>query len=129
MAKLTFTNPPGAPVPGSRYSQAALVEGSGRRLVISGQIGVTPSGEILADPVAQIRQALDNLAAILDAHGMTARNIVKVVVLLTDRALIKDWRATREAAFGDHAPASTLMIVAGLADPRFVVEVEAEAVD
>jgi enamine deaminase RidA (YjgF/YER057c/UK114 family) len=129
MAKLTFTNPPGAPVPGSRYSQAALVEGPGRRLVISGQIGVTPSGEILADPVAQIRQALDNLAAILDAHGMTARNIVKVVVLLTDRALIKDWRAIREAAFGDHAPASTLMIVAGLADPRFAVEVEAEAVD
>jgi enamine deaminase RidA (YjgF/YER057c/UK114 family) len=55
-------------------------------------------------------------------------NIVKTTVFLTDRALLSAFRAARGAVFGDHAPASTLLFIAGLADPRFMVEIEAEAV-
>jgi enamine deaminase RidA (YjgF/YER057c/UK114 family) len=125
---VTFANPDGVHAPGSRYSHAALVEGPGRRLVVSGQIGVAPDGAVAAGGQAQIAQALANLGAILAAHGMGPAQIVKMGVFLTDRALIPVWRAEREGFLGAHAPASTLLVVAGLADPRFVFEVEAEAV-
>ena len=124
---VTFANPPGVHMPGSRYSHAALVEGPGRRLVISGQIGVAPDGTVAAGGEAQIAQALANLGAILAAHGMAPGHIVKMGVFLTDRALVPAWRAQRERLLGQHAPASTLLVVAGLVDPRFVFEVEAEA--
>lgn len=125
---VTFSNPEGVHAPGSRYSHAALVEGPGRRLVISGQIGVRPDGSIASGGEAQVAQALANLGAILAAHGMGPANIVKMGVFLTDRALIGPWRAEREKFLGTLAPTSTLLLVAGLADPRFVFEVEAEAV-
>ncbi len=125
---VTFSNPEGVHAPGSRYSHAALVEGPGRRLVISGQIGVRPDGSIASGGEAQVAQALANLGAILAAHGMGPANIVKMGVFLTDRALIGPWWAEREKFLGTLAPTSTLLLVAGLADPRFVFEVEAEAV-
>jgi 2-iminobutanoate/2-iminopropanoate deaminase len=124
---VAFANPAGVHAPGSRYSHAALVEGPGRRLVISGQIGVAPDGTVAAGGEAQIGQALANMGAILAAHGMTPGHIVKMGVFLTDRALIPAWRAQREGFLGGHAPTSTLLVVAGLADPRYVFEVEAEA--
>ena len=126
---ISFSNPDGVFPPGSRYSHAALVEGGGRRLVVSGQVGLTPDGHLDNDPEEQMRQALANLAAILSAHGMGLGNVVKITAFLTDRELVSLWRETRIAFFGDHEPASTLLIVAGLADPRFQVEVEAEAAD
>jgi len=122
-----FSNPPGMHTPGSRYSHAALVQGE-RRLVISGQIGVRPDGSVVEDGPGQIAQALANLGTILAAHGMGPANILKLGVFLTDRELIPAWRVHREALLGTLAPTSTLLLVAGLADPRFVFEVEAEAV-
>ncbi|WP_424811475.1 RidA family protein [Roseococcus sp. YIM B11640] len=124
---ITFSNPPGAPQPASRYSQAALVEGPGKRLVISGQVGVALDGTVPPGGKAQIAQALANLKAVLAAHGATTADIVKITVFLTETALVGAWRAARDAAMEGAAPTSTLLIVAGLADPRFVVEVEAEA--
>lgn len=129
---VTFSNPPGVHDTGGRYSHAALMEGPdgsvGRRLVLSGQVGTAPDGTIVAGGEAQIVQALANLGAILAAHGMGPANIVKMGVFLTDRALIPVWRVERAKFLGALAPASTLLLVAGLADPRFVFEVEAEAV-
>lgn len=124
---LTFGNPPGVHTPGGRYVHTALVEGPGRRLVISGQIGVAPDGTVVAGGEDQIAQALRNLRTILEAHGMAPEHVVKLGVFLTDRALIPAWRVQRDAILGPIAPVSTLLIVAGLADPRFVFEVEAEA--
>ena len=126
---ISFSNPDGVHPPGSRYSQAALVGGGARWLVISGQVGLTPEGRLDHDPEEQIGQALRNLGAVLSAHGMGPRNVVKVTVFLTDRELVPLWREARDAFFDGHAPASTLLLVAGLADPRFQVEVEAEAAD
>jgi enamine deaminase RidA (YjgF/YER057c/UK114 family) len=124
---VTFTNPSTVHKPG-RYSHAALVAGETRRLVISGQVGTAPDGTILESAEAQIGQALANLGAILAAHDMAPANVVKVTVFITDRALLDSLRTQRAAFFGEHIPASTLLIVAGLADPRFLVEIEAEAV-
>ncbi|MDQ1081585.1 RidA family protein [Pseudoroseomonas cervicalis] len=129
MAEIRFSDPEGVPAPMGPYSQAALIQGAGRRLVISGQIGQRADGTVPEAPAAQMAQALANLQAVLAAHAMRPGQVVRVLVLLTDRALLPEWRQARNAAFGAHRPCSTLMIVAGLADPRLVVEVEAEAID
>ena len=126
---ISFSNPDGVFPPGSRYSHAALVEGGGRRVVVSGQVGLTPDGHLDHDGEAQMEQALANLRAILSAHGMGPENVLKVTVFLTDREMVPLWREVRDAFFDSHAPASSLLLVAGLADPRFLVEVEAEAAD
>ncbi|PZW41066.1 enamine deaminase RidA (YjgF/YER057c/UK114 family) [Humitalea rosea] len=124
-----FSNPPGVrPPAGGRYSHAARIPAGAERLVMSGQIGITPEGTVPADPAAQIAQAVANLGAVLAGSGLGFADVIKVTVFLTDPALIGLWREARTAAFGDHSPASTLLIVAGLADPAFLVEVEAEAV-
>jgi enamine deaminase RidA (YjgF/YER057c/UK114 family) len=125
---IRFSNPAGVHAPGSRYSHAAVVDGPGRRLLISGQVGIAPDGTVRPAGRDQIAQALANLGAVLAAHGMGPANIAKMGVFLTDRALIPVWREERAKLLGQLAPASTLLIVAGLADPRFVFEVEAEAV-
>ena len=128
MPRITFSNPDGAPKPAAPYSQAALIEGEGRRLVISGQVGIRPDGTAVAEAEAQMQQALANLGAVLAAHGMGTGDLVKMTVFLTDAAHIPAWRRQRAAFMGEHMPTSTLLIVAGLASPAFVVEVEGEAV-
>jgi enamine deaminase RidA (YjgF/YER057c/UK114 family) len=125
--EVTRSNPPGVREP-TGYTHAIQITGEARRLVISGQVGVALDGTVPSTGEGQVAQAFANLRAVLSANGMTVGNIVKTTVFLTDRGLLSAFRSARSAAFGEHAPASTLLFVAGLADPRFVVELEAEAV-
>jgi enamine deaminase RidA (YjgF/YER057c/UK114 family) len=94
---------------------------------LSGQVGVRMDGSVVEEPAAQIEQAFANLVAVLKGVGATPRDIVKINVFLTDAALIPVMREKRGAALGDAVPASTLLIVAGLAAPAFIVEVECTA--
>jgi enamine deaminase RidA (YjgF/YER057c/UK114 family) len=126
-AEVTRSNPQAVRAP-TGYTHAIQVTGDYRRLIISGQVGMALDGSVPSSGEGQIAQALANLRAILTEHGMTVENIVKTTAFLTDRELLAAYRQARGAAFGDHAPASTLLFVAGLADPRWVVEIEAEAV-
>jgi len=127
MPVLTTSNPDSVRAPASRYSHAVLVEGAARRLVISGQVGVAPDGSVPSSGEGQITQAFANLRFVLEANGMGFGDVVKTTAFLTDRGLLGAFRAARDAIFAEHAPASTLLFVAGLADPRWVVEIEAEA--
>jgi 2-iminobutanoate/2-iminopropanoate deaminase len=126
-ATVTRSNPPAVRQP-TGYTHAIEITNPERRLIISGQVGMAPDGTVSASPEGQIAQALANLRAILAAHGMTVENIVKTTAFLTDRDLLTTYRQMRGATFGDHAPASTLLFVAGLADPQWVFEIEAEAI-
>ena len=65
---------------------------------------------------------------VLEANDMSVTNLVKTTVFLTDRSLLASFRAARDSVYAGHAPCSTLLFVAGLADPRLMVEIEAEAV-
>ena len=94
----------------------------------AGQVGLRPDGTPVAEAEDQMMQALDNLGAVLAAHGMGVGNLVKMTVFLTDPSQIPAWRRRRDAFLGGHAPTSTLLIVAGLASGSFLVEVEGEAV-
>ena len=126
-AAVTRSNPPSVRAP-TGYTHAVQLTGDYRRLIISGQVGMAQDGTVPNTADGQIAQALANLRAILTANGLAIENIVKTTAFLTDREHLATYRQARAAMFGDHAPASTLLFVAGLADPRWVVEIEAEAV-
>ena len=123
----TRTNPPTVRAP-TGYTHGVLITAPARRLVMSGQIGITPDGTIPAAADAQIGQAFANLRAVLAAHDMTPANVVKVTTFLTDRDWLPAYRAIRTAFFPTDPPASTLLFVAGLADPALHFEIEAEAI-
>jgi len=124
---ISRSNPPTVRQP-TGYTHSIEVRDPERRLIISGQVGMALDGSVPETGGGQIDQALANLRAVLEANDMTPANIVKLTVFLTDRSLLGAYRAARTAMLGEHAPASTLLVIAGLADPRFVVEIEAEAV-
>ena len=124
---ITRSNPPAVRQP-TGYTHGVEIRSPERWLVISGQVGMAVDGTVPDTGGGQIDQALANLRAVLEANEMTAANIVKLMVFLTDRSLIGAYRAARTAFLGEHTPASTLLLVSGLADARFVVEIEAEAV-
>jgi enamine deaminase RidA (YjgF/YER057c/UK114 family) len=102
----------------------------GNLLFISGQVALNVQGEIVGrgDMGAQAEQVFANLGTVLGAVGATFRDIVKMTTLCTDPAGIPKIREARAKALGDHTPASTLMVVAGLASPDFLLEIEAVAV-
>ena len=127
MAAITRSNPPNVRAP-TGYTHGIVLQGVERRLIISGQVGVAPDGTVPSTGEGQIAQAFANLRAVLEENDMGITNIVKTTVFLTDRALLASFRTAREAVLAGHAPCSTLLFVAGLADPRFMVEIEAEAV-
>jgi 2-iminobutanoate/2-iminopropanoate deaminase len=126
-AQVSRSNPPAVRAP-TGYTHAIQITGDHRRLIVSGQVGMALDGTVPSTGEGQIGQALANLRAVLTANGMGVENIVKTTAFLTDRGLLDAYRQSRGAMFGDHMPASTLLFVAGLADPRWVVEIEAEAV-
>lgn len=120
-------NAPDAPAPAGQYSQAVEVTGATRTLYLSGQVGVAPDGSIAADATAQAAQIWANIAAQLRAAGMGIENLVKLTIIVSDAADVPAVRAGRAAILGDHRPASTV-IISGLADPKWKVEVEGIAV-
>jgi 2-iminobutanoate/2-iminopropanoate deaminase len=121
---IRFSNPEGAPPPVGRYSHTAVIPAGMTIIEVSGQVGVRMDGSVVEDPADQIAQAFANLLSVLKGHGCGASDIVKMTVFLTDAALIPVMREKRGAALGAALPASTLLIVAGLAAPAYVLAVE-----
>ena len=118
------------PQPASRYSQCALAEGAARRLEISGQIGIHPDGTLAEGLTAQLDTALANVDRALASVGMTRANLMKITVYLVENSpeAVATYRERRDLWVGDGAPpAATLLIVAGLASPALLVEVDAVA--
>ena len=116
-----------APAPAGQYNQAMEVTGAGRTLYLSGQVGIAADGSVPDDAEAQSTLAWQNLQAQLRAAGMEIGNLVKITTIVRNPADIASVRAGRAAVLGTHRPASTL-IIGGLADPAWKVEVEGIAV-
>jgi 2-iminobutanoate/2-iminopropanoate deaminase len=117
---------PGQPEPISHYTDAVR---AGELLFVSGCVPVDADGRLVGDDdvVAQARQTLANVGAVLGAAGSSFADVVKVTIYLTDvddRAKINP---VRQEFFGETRPASTLVEVSGLAIPGARIEVEAVA--
>ena len=111
----------------SNYSLAVEAPAQARWLHVSGQIGVAPDGALAQGPEAQMETAFRNLLAILNTAGMGPHDLVKVTAFLTRREDIGLYREVRDRMLAGATPASTLLVVAALADPGWLVEIEAVA--
>ena len=120
-------NPATIVPPFAKYSQGVEAPAAARWLHISGQVGVLPDGTLAADPEGQIETAWSNVLAVLESAGMTAHDLVKVTVFMTRPEDVAISRKVRERMLKDALPASTLVIVRALANPDWLVEIEAVA--
>lgn len=102
---------------------------AGELLFVSGVVAVDADGNLVGgdDVVAQTRQVLENLRAVLAAGGCGFENVVKVTIFLTDVDDRPRINGLRQDAFGTTRPASTLVEVSRLAVPGAKVEIEAVA--
>lgn len=115
---------------GPGFSHA--VTASGRLAFVSGQVALDADGRLVGagDLAAQTRQALGNLHKILRALGADWPNVIRFGWFVLDASQVQVIRDAREEflrpALGNRPnPASTLLQVAGLVRPEFLVEVEA----
>lgn len=125
---ITKRSPDSIHPPLGRYSHTVAVPPGARWVVVSGQVGVAPNGKIANGVEKQSERAFRNILACLKDHGMGREHLVKLTVFLTDPRHTDAFRAARDKVLGpDLCPASTLLIVTGLASPDLLVEVEAMA--
>jgi len=112
------------------YSQGVEVSASGRRLIISGQVGTEADGKLPDNLEGQTRACFRNIFAILEAAGMGPGNLVRHVVYATesDKETLKTYRAVRDEMMAGHRMTATFVAVKALAHPRLLIEIEAEAV-
>lgn len=112
-----------------RLTQMVEVQGA-RMIFLSGQTPTNEKYEVPSmDVRAQVNLVYDNIEIALKAAGATWDNVVKTTTYLTDAAFIKDFRDARTERFRNLTapPANTLLVVSRLAEPEFLVEIEAIA--
>jgi 2-iminobutanoate/2-iminopropanoate deaminase len=99
-------------------------------IYISGQIAYNSEGKLVGegDMKAQTRQVFENISNILKSAGSGLRDVVKINTYITDGSKFMDMLAVRGEIFGNDPPASTAVVVAGLAFPELLIEVEAVAI-
>lgn len=114
------------------YSQAVTVSGNARTIYIGGQNAVNAQGEIVGagDIAAQTEQIFANLETVLAAAGATLHDVIKWTVYIVQGTDFMPGFAVFQQKWGTSAPPPivTAAIVAGLAHPDFLVEIEAVAV-
>lgn len=107
------------------FSRALRV---GDRVIVAGTAPVWPDGSCDADPEVQARRCLEIIVEALAEAGARPEHVVRTRVFLTDA---NDWEAVGRAhgeVFRDVRPAATMLVAGGLLDPRWKVEIEAEAI-
>ncbi len=109
------------------FSHYCHVVRAGDHVWLSGMVGIRPNGDVPEDTVEQFRLAMASLDNCLRAAGGRPDQIVKVQVFLTDISERGAINIVRQDYFGDHRPASTLLEISALVDPRLKVEIEAVA--
>ncbi|WP_395691388.1 RidA family protein [Nocardioides sp.] len=107
------------------FSRAVRV---GDVVAVSGTAPVWPDGEVDPDPAGQARRCWEIALGALAELGGTPADVVRTRQLLVDAADADAVGAVHGEVFGDVRPASTMVVVAALLDPRWRVEVELDAV-
>ena len=106
------------------FSRAVRV---GDRVLVSGTAPIWPDGSVDPDPGVQTRRCLEIILAALAEAGAGAEHVVRTRMFLTDAADADAVGAAHGEVFGEIRPASTMLLAGGLLDPRWKVEIEAEA--
>jgi 2-iminobutanoate/2-iminopropanoate deaminase len=129
--RATRSNPDTVAAPVGTYSQAVRVEtGDAVWIHVSGQIAIDLEGNLVGsgDLRAQTRQVFENLRAILEAHGATFADVVKIGTYLTTLDDLAGMREVRSEYLTSEPPASTAVQVAALVVPDALIEIDLVAV-
>ena len=122
---MNVVNPPGWKRP-SGYSNGVVENGF---LFLSGQVGWNDAGEFSPDFVEQLRQALANICAVIEAAGAKREQIVRLTWYVTDRqtykARLPEIGTAYREIIGRHFPAMSVVAVSGLVEDKAQVEIEA----
>ena len=127
---LELINPPTLHAPKS-YTHVIATRGSSL-VFIAGQAADDVDGNLvgIGDLVAQARQAFANLAEALAAAGAGPEQVAKITIYVVDHRpeYLPVIEAARVAVFGGHKPTDTLLGVEALAEPGYLIEIDAIAV-
>ena len=129
--RATRSNPDTVAAPVGTYSQAVRVEtGDAVWIHVSGQIAIDLEGNLVwpGDLRAQTRQVFENLRAILEAHGATFADVVKIGTYLTTLDDLASMREVRSEYLTSEPPASTAVQVVALVVPDALIEIDLVAV-
>ena len=122
--RLVSSGSPYEPIVG--YSRAVRV---GQYVHVAGSAPIMPGG---ADPppdsYGQARRCLEIVAAALEESGAALEHVVRTRVYLTPAADFGEIGRAHGEMFSDIRPANTTVVVAALVDPRWLVEIEADAI-
>lgn len=109
------------------YSRAVQV---GDSLFISGTTAVDPRGEVIApnDPYEQTRFVIGRIREFLSAAGFTITDVVRTRLFVTNLSRWEDYAKAHRDAFESIRPASSIVQIARLVDPRLTIEMEVDAI-
>jgi enamine deaminase RidA (YjgF/YER057c/UK114 family) len=106
------------------FSRAVRVDD---RVLVAGTAAVWPDGHIDPDPGVQAERCFEIIGQALSDVGASLADVVRTRIFLTDSADADAVAAVHGRLFADIRPASSFLVLAGLLDPRWKVEIEAEA--
>ena len=106
------------------FSRAVRV---GRRVLVSGTAPIWPDGSCDPDPEVQAARCLEIVVDALREAGAEPEHVVRTRMFIVDPDDQDAVARAHHAVFADIAPAASMIVVAGLLDPRWKVEIEADA--
>jgi 2-iminobutanoate/2-iminopropanoate deaminase len=119
-----------APARGGAFSSGGIEAPSGRTIYVSGQVSLDAEGNVVGegDIKLQTETVLEHVKTVLEEAGGGIEDIVKVTVFITDMGLYEEIHEVRRRYFEEPYPASSMVEVSALIDPRLLIEIEAVAV-
>jgi len=102
---------------------------AGDLVVVAGTTALMPDGVIagIGDPYLQAQQTIENIASALGRVGGSLADVIRTRVFLVDTVHFDGFARAHGEAFGDVRPVNTTVVVAELADPRMLIEIEVDA--
>lgn len=124
----TMHNPKAIHAPvGDIYSHGAEVPPNARLLWVSGEVGITPAGDVVKGFEAQARTAWENIAEVLEFAGMSYSDLVKMDAYLVGLEYYDEYVDLLREILGEAKPASKAVIVPALVLPGLLIEIEVVA--
>jgi enamine deaminase RidA (YjgF/YER057c/UK114 family) len=99
----------------------------GDRVIVAGTAPIWPDDYVDPDPAAQARRCLEIMLEALAEAGGAAEDVVRTRMFITDPAHADAVGEAHGEVFSEIRPAATMVVVSGLLDPRWLVEMELEA--
>ena len=124
---ITHLNPPSMHR-NPAFSQGTIAPAGARMLYVGGQNGVDADGQVVGDSIAaQTEQAMRNLLAVLAEAGASQEDVAKLTIFLVEGTDLAAGFAASQSVWGAHPTAVSAAFVSALANPAYLVEIEAIA--